>query len=751
MDQKPKFSVLLSFQNQRNEVEPSLTALFELEKTALEIIIIDDASNDGTAQAIQSLLDYYQHDHTFFFEHSKPSGRGNCLNEALQQATTPIIWAPTSIDAIDEKLLTDAIKRLTNSTSPCFCQNFSRPDELTQWTDIIRKNELPHDGCFVWNLDHIPPSNQFFNPFLNQFHGTEWLLRLAGNVLEMEALFFTPSAFQESDEPTTADSQELVISLLRRPGITADQRRDWTDILLKLPAISETQTPAERDHDLLEEARHLKREGQLSAALEVIEEVLKNEPGNPEAKQLKIKILERKRRFVEASELKHELQSDAKAIHPELDTGNIKTSIIVPTALYGKPALEHCLISIGENCNPASTELIIIDNASLDDTHDYLQEIQEKNFFNCSVITNKQNQGFAASVNQGLEAAHGQYACIIHNDIEFNGPAVTKMEQLMDDHPEFALLGPLADSTLNPDQLAKNADMYSRAVVQTDYLDSFCMMVRTETGIIMDEKYTLAFFDDIDFSFQIRKAGYKVGIAPQVQVSHHYGTTTFALDLDTESDLYWKNIAYFNEKWGVETYSEEDLNSKSKFDQLLALDELVNPLYPEKSIQKRFNELFTDEVKTEILKTEHDSETLLHLVHLMMIMEKRDIMRRLEDRLDEDEIPAGIIYEIVRFYFQRNIYSRCQHYLDMLTTQQESLQSELYRLAILIDEKKMEEAIPKLTELLDKAPSNPQLYKLAGDIHSFENNTEEAESFYLLAHQINPFDFSENEKEFHLK
>jgi len=123
----------------------------------------------------------------------------------------------------------------------------------------------------------------------------------------------------------------------------------------------------------------------------------------------------------------------------------------------------------------------------------------------------------------------------------------------------------------------------------------------------------------------------------------------------------------------------------------------------------------------------------------------------LEDRLDTAKIPAGMIYEIVRFYFQRNIYSRCLHYLDMLTTQQESLQSELYRLAIFIDEKKMEKAIPKLTELLNKAPSNPQLYKLAGDIHSFENNIKEAESFYLLAHQINPFEYSENEKEFHLK
>ena len=200
-----------------------------------------------------------------------------------------------------------------------------------------------------------------------------------------------------------------------------------------------------------------------------------------------------------------------------------------------------------------------------------------------------------------------------------------------------------------------------------------------------------------------------------------------------------------------ENYSEEDLKSRSRFDQLLLLDELANPLYPEESIREYFDELFTDELKTEILRTEHDPETLCRLVHLMMVMEQREVMRRLEDRLDDVELPASLIYQLVRFYFNRNIYSRCLHYLDQLRAEQQSLQSELYRLAIMVGNKNLEEAIPKLTELLEKAPSHPMLYKLAGDIHQFEGNQEEAESFYEIAHQINPFEYSETgETEFKL-
>ena len=751
MDQKPRLSVLLSFQNQRDVVESTLTALYELEMLPVELIIIDDASTDGTGQAIQSLLDYYQHDYTFFFDHAKPAGRGSCLNEALLQANTPLLWTPESIKQIDEEQLTEAISDLRNADVPCLTQKFTIPVNNDGWIDFINAADFPTDGQFLWNTNAIPSTKRFFNPYLNRHHGIDWMLRLGVDTLQVDELFFDIPEFEQNAKPSPADCQELILSLLRRPGIAKGEQKKLMNLLLDLPAVTETKTAMERDQDLLDKAIALKKDGQLSAALDCIEDILESEPGNSEAKQLKIKILERKRRFVEASELKHQLQSDAKTTHSDLEPTHIKTSIIIPTALYGKPALEHCLVSVGEFCNPETTELIVIDNASLDDTHDYLQEIEEKNFFNNTVITNKQNKGFAASVNQGLDVARGEYACIIHNDLEFTSPAVTAMEQMMDEHPEYGLAGPLAGSTLNPDQLAKNADMYDTALAQTDYLDSFCMMLRMDTGIRMDEYYTLAFFDDIDLCFQARKAGHKVGIIPQVQVNHHYGTTTFALDLDTESELYWKNIAYFNEKWGVETYSEEELKSMGSFDQLIALDHLVNPLYPEEVIKERFNELWTDEMRTEIMKSDYEPEILQHLVHLMMVMEKRDVMRRLEDRMDDDTLPARLIYELVRFYFERNIYSRCLHYLDKLPSQQESLQSELYRLAILIDEKKVEQAIPRLTELLDKAPANPHLYKLAGDIHSFENNEREAESFYKLAHQINPFEFSENEKQFNLK
>jgi GT2 family glycosyltransferase/antitoxin component HigA of HigAB toxin-antitoxin module len=552
----------------------------------------------------------------------------------------------------------------------------------------------------------------------------------------------------------------MLFSLLRHSSNTPEIRDTISN---ELKNLSE-ETDIEYDNELLNEAFRLKQDGRFNDALERIEEVLQEEPNHSLARNLKIEILEKKRRFVEASELKHEVnrskhQEQTKTDKKESVTkhktdyasasspDDIEISLIIPTTTYGKPALENCLISVSEHCDTSNLELIVIDNASLDDTHDYVDELKEKNFLNCQVITNSQNIGFPASINQGIEKATGDYACIIHNDVEFTNDAISRLYQLMENNADYAIIGPVTDKTLNPEQAKRNIADDAPKLINTEYLDSFCMMVRIEADLQMDEDYKLAFFEDIDLCFQARSNGHKVGIAPHIKVEHHLGTTTFSIGLDTESEQYWKNISYFNEKWDIDVFSQEELKSLSTFDQLLTLDDIVNPVYPEQPIKDFFKELLTDELKTEIMKARHDGETLCKLVHLFMVMDEREIMRRLEDRLDSVELPPSLIYQLVRFYYDRNIFSRCKHYLDRLKPQHDSLRADLYRLAIHVENKDMEEAIPILKHLMDHAPANPMLYKLAGDIHKFNGNDDEAHSFYDLAEQINPFEFTNEEKD----
>lgn len=744
MPQKPRFSVILCFRNGHDVIETSLAALYGLQDLPFELFLIDDGSTDNSREIIHSLLEYHRHDHTYYFEYPSAGGRGLRLNEAITQCNTPLVWAPESIGRLSEGGLADAVSAAEEREAAFIHSVPGLPENPQEWVDWLDRERWPQDGAFLWNFSRIDPAHRWFCPS-TRFPGVELALRIGEeHTGEKTARFSEPVRSDDLPGPASSDRRELIFTFLRRPGTDGDR---YGELLERLGGLSpEDGSNRER----LLEAEELKADGRYNEALDRVDEVLKNDPGQSDAKALKLEILEKKRRFVEVSELKHELESDRKGGKTAVESipdrprekGEIRTSIIIPTTAHGKRALEHCLLHLAEHHDSDTTELIVIDNASLDDTHDYLAELQEKGFLHCRVITNRQNVGFAASVNQGLQKAEGDYACVLHNDVELNGDLISDLEAYMDDHPRYGIIGPLADKTLNPEQAVSSHSESEQGLQQTDYLDSFCMMIRTGIGLEMDEKFELAFFDDIDLCFQARKAGYRVGIATDLQVTHYLGTTTFALDLDIDSRQYWKNIAWFNEKWEIEVWSEEELKAKSRFDQLLELDELVNPVYPEPALKAWYLNLFTDELRTEILKSDHDPETLCRLVHLFMVMDEREVLRRLEDRLDNVELPARLIYHLVRYYFDKNIYSRCLHYLDRLPPAKQSLQSELYRLAISVEEKEMEVAVPRLTDLLERAPSNPWLYRLAGEIHQFNGDSEEARSFFRIASQIDPYQFS---------
>lgn len=169
MGRNPQLSILLSFRNEREKVEPVLEALFGLSSINFELFIVDDASTDGTGQAIHSLLDYYDYEKTFFFEHTKPAGRGNCLNELLRQINTNIVWAPHSVNNIDEAILEKSVKTLSKSAKPALIQQFTIPGNNKEWLNFIEKDSFPVDAHFLWNLDNIHSPDHFFNPWLNRF------------------------------------------------------------------------------------------------------------------------------------------------------------------------------------------------------------------------------------------------------------------------------------------------------------------------------------------------------------------------------------------------------------------------------------------------------------------------------------------------------------------------------------------------------------------------------------------------------
>ena len=86
-------------------------------------------------------------------------------------------------------------------------------------------------------------------------------------------------------------------------------------------------------------------------------------------------------------------------------------SVIIPN-YNGIKFLEVCLSSL--TSQEDILEVIIIDNASNDKSVEYIK----KNYPNFILIRNERNLGFAAAINQGINASFGKYILLLNNDME---------------------------------------------------------------------------------------------------------------------------------------------------------------------------------------------------------------------------------------------------------------------------------------------------------------------------------------------
>ena len=90
------------------------------------------------------------------------------------------------------------------------------------------------------------------------------------------------------------------------------------------------------------------------------------------------------------------------------------TSIIVPCFnQWSSPEL--CLQALFRHTR-RPWELIVVDNGSTDETAAYLAGVQDATPCRSPSITNAQNVGFPAAINQGLQAARGEYLVLLNND-----------------------------------------------------------------------------------------------------------------------------------------------------------------------------------------------------------------------------------------------------------------------------------------------------------------------------------------------
>lgn len=203
-------------------------------------------------------------------------------------------------------------------------------------------------------------------------------------------------------------------------------------------------------------------------------------------------------------------------------------TIFIIVTYNNEKQIRKCLESVFLNAKNRSLEIIVIDNASTDDTPAVVNDINDNS--KITFIQNRKNTGFATAVNQGLKYAMENFPgadCffLLNPDAWLEKDCLEKLIARTRQNKKFGLFSPLI---INPNTQkpwfsgAKISWPRLRSVhtkyliLNTKYLSGCALLIKKEViekiGLFEDRFFL--YYEDADFSLRARKAGFELKIVP---------------------------------------------------------------------------------------------------------------------------------------------------------------------------------------------------------------------------------------------
>jgi Predicted glycosyltransferases len=213
----------------------------------------------------------------------------------------------------------------------------------------------------------------------------------------------------------------------------------------------------------------------------------------------------------------------------------------------GRHFLQQFLPSVLASTWP-NKEVVVIDNASTDDSVQYLRE----NFPSVKIIQNASNFGYTKGYNEGLKQLQADYFVLLNSDVEVTPSWIEPVIALMEKDKQIAICQPkllqyekrgyfeyagAAGGWLDYlgypfargrifDDCEKDEGQYDRAE-PIFWASGAAMFVRADVYRELGglDEYFFAHQEEIDFCWRAQLAGYKVYACPQSVVYHVGGGT----------------------------------------------------------------------------------------------------------------------------------------------------------------------------------------------------------------------------------
>lgn len=242
---------------------------------------------------------------------------------------------------------------------------------------------------------------------------------------------------------------------------------------------------------------------------------------------------------------------------------NPRVSVIIP--IHGKSEWTlACLRSIFRNSGRTPFEVIVVDDASPDDSVLKLSQLS-----GVRLLQNEVNVGFIGSCNAGAAIAKAPYLLFLNNDTQ-----VTPgwLDNLVDAYEQEHDCGIVGSQFIYPDGRLQEAGglVYSNAAAwnvgrfddredprylyrrDVDYVSGAALLIErslfTEAGGF-DARYAPAYCEDMDLAFAVRARGRRVVYEPTSVIVHCEGTSS-GTDVFSGIKQYQQlNRKKFVEKW----------------------------------------------------------------------------------------------------------------------------------------------------------------------------------------------------------
>jgi hypothetical protein len=215
-----------------------------------------------------------------------------------------------------------------------------------------------------------------------------------------------------------------------------------------------------------------------------------------------------------------------------------KLTIIIVT-YNSSDEIEACLQSLRDTIKTLSFELILVDNASRDDSL-----VRSRRCFpEAIIVANKDNAGFPAANNQALRLARGEYVLLLNPDTVPHEGAIERLVATLEEHPGVGICGANLPDGEGVQAHDLRQPTFARIMIEMCGLGRFsskffpperqeavsgaAMIFRrsltSEIGLL-DER--MFWGEDGDYCLRASQAGYAIWRVETAVITHYVGRST---------------------------------------------------------------------------------------------------------------------------------------------------------------------------------------------------------------------------------